>query len=105
MLSRKEFFKDLLIRGVRAAREIAAVGEHPHPSDSSSEPGFDAAETELSPALLAIEAERRGLPAGKTDPGELRRAIYRELSRTHAPLAGEACGTAQRSGRGADPVD
>ncbi len=79
MLSRQEFFRDLLARGLRAVRGLAGAGDSP-PSDPLGDATCGVAETELSPALLAIEAERRGLNPEGTDVGELRRAICRELA-------------------------
>ena len=84
MLSRKEFFRDLLGRGIRAAEDLAAAADPPA-SGLSRDPFCGAAETELSPALLAIEAECRGLEPGLKDPAALRRAIYRELARRTPP--------------------
>ena len=79
MLSRQEFFKALLFRGVRAVNDLAGEGEGR--SSEHDEPGqaFDLPATELSPSLLAIEAEIRGidLQDGRTE--ELRRAIYEKL--------------------------
>jgi hypothetical protein len=82
MLSRQEFFKDLLLRGVRAVNDLAGEGESR--SSEYDEPGqaFVLPATELSPSLLAIEAEIRGidLQDGRTE--ELRRAIYEKLEQT-----------------------
>lgn len=80
MLSRKEFLRDLLGRGIRAARDLSAAGEPPD-ADGSRNPFCDAAETELSPALMALEAECRGLDPRLKDPAAFRRAIYRQLAR------------------------
>lgn len=81
MLSRQEFFKALLFRGVRAVNDLAGEGrlsEHDEPGQE-----FDLPATELSPSLLAIEAEIRGidLQDGRTE--ELRRAIYEKLEQTN----------------------
>ena len=80
MLSRKQFFKDLLFKGIRAVNDLAGEDEkrpkeHEPPVDS-----FDLSATELSPSLLAIEAERRGLDLGGDGAEELRREIYRKLA-------------------------
>jgi hypothetical protein len=88
MLSRKEFFKHLLLRGTRAASDLSGSLEEHSVERDEPIPGFGLPETELSPALLKIEAERRGidLPSGSTE--ELRREIYQELAqnRPHSNL-------------------
>jgi hypothetical protein len=80
MISRKQFFEALLYRGFRAVSDLTGgdasrFSEHDEPSHR-----FDLPSTELSPSLLAIEAERRGihLQAGRVE--ELRREIYQELA-------------------------
>jgi hypothetical protein len=82
MLSRKQFFKDLLFRGIRAASDLTAGGGDVSPEYGESRPGSNLPATELSPSLLAIEAECRG--AGGAD--ELRSEIYRELAQNHPPI-------------------
>lgn len=82
MLSRKQFIKDLLFRGIRAVNELTGADEkrpeeHEPPVDS-----FDLPATELSPSLLAIEAECRGLDPGGDGAEELRRKIYHELAQS-----------------------
>jgi hypothetical protein len=81
MLSRKEFLKHLLLRGIRTASDLAGSLEKHSAECDEPITGFGLPETELSPALLAIEAERRGidLPSGGTE--DLRREIYQELAR------------------------
>lgn len=88
MLSRKEFFRHLLVQGIRAVRDLSAAGDL-RPSGSDRGSGFEVPETELGPALLAIEAECRGLSPEGTDPRELRRAIRRELASRCVPPAPE----------------
>ncbi len=82
MLSRKEFFKDLLCRGVRTLTEIN--GEVANGSARPDPPAreFNLPETELSPALLAMEAELRGIDVAGEVTEELRREICRQLNRT-----------------------
>lgn len=80
MLSRKEFFKDLLLRGVRAFGDFAAEAEAGPAGADRQASEFDPAMTELSPALLAIEAECRGIDAACDRTGKLRRALYAELA-------------------------
>jgi hypothetical protein len=80
MLSRKEFFKNLLFRGVRAVNDLTGeIGgrssEHDKPGQGSDLPA-----TELSPSLLAIEAEIRGIDLQDDRTVELRRAIYEKLA-------------------------
>lgn len=82
VLSRKQFLKDLLFRGVRAVNGLTAgyadrSAEH---DQSGREPGLSA--TELSPSLLAIEAELRGVRLQAGDAEELQREIYQELLQT-----------------------
>jgi len=83
MLSRQEFFKALLFRGVRAVNDLSGEGEGR--SSAHDDPGqaFNLPATELNPSLLAIEAEIRGidLQDGRTE--ELRRAIYEKLEQTN----------------------
>jgi hypothetical protein len=83
MLSRQEFFKDLLLRGVRAVNELAGEGEGR--SSEHGDPGqeFDLPATELSPSLLAIEAEIRGIDLQDGRSKELRHAIYEKLEKTN----------------------
>jgi hypothetical protein len=80
MLSRKQFLKDLLFRGIRAVNDLT-VGDEGRSSDCG-EPclGFDLPATELSPSLLAIEAECRGIDLHADQADELRREIYKELT-------------------------
>jgi hypothetical protein len=82
MLSRKEFFKELLFRAIRAADGMAAGSEGASAEPIASGPGFDLPATELSPSLLATEAERRVIDF-KADQAEgLRREIYQELEKS-----------------------
>lgn len=68
MLSRQEFFRDLLFRDARALGEFAGEAETVPARPGNQVPDFDLAATELSPALLAIEAECRGIdPQGGGD--------------------------------------
>jgi len=87
MLSRKEFFKDLLFRGIRAVGDLSGGCEGGSAEPAGPVCGFDLPATELSPSLLAIEAELRGvrLEAGKAE--ELQLEIYRELAQTR-PIEG-----------------
>lgn len=101
MLSRKEFFRDLLLRGIRMGRDLSVAGDLPPVSCRPS--AFGVAETELSPALLALEAECRGLSLQGTDPGELRRLICRELASCCTPRPPEAGGDVRTPGGGTDP--
>jgi hypothetical protein len=80
MLSRKEFFKDLLLRGIRTVNDLAAEAENSSAEPVADRTGFDLPATELSPSLLAIEAELRGmrLETGKAE--ELQQEIYQELA-------------------------
>jgi hypothetical protein len=86
MLSRKEFFKDLLWRGFRAASDLAGANETHFPENDGSRPCFDLPATELSPSLLAIEAQCRGIDLQADSAGELRREIYQELAQSRPPF-------------------
>jgi hypothetical protein len=79
MLSRKEFFKDLLFRGVRAVNDLAGQGEGRASEHDEPRRGLDLSATELSPSLLAIEAEIRGVDLQDGHGEELRRGIYEKL--------------------------
>ncbi len=81
MLSRKEFFKELSIRAARAINHLAGEGEGRSPGSAGTLREFDLPATELSPALLAVEAECRGIELQGDCSEELRREIYRELTR------------------------
>jgi hypothetical protein len=87
MLSRKEFFMDLFYKGIRAVNDLA--GENEDRSGSNAGPGqeFDLPATELSPSLLAIEAEIRGIDLQDGRTGKLRRVIYEKLAH-NGPSAG-----------------
>jgi hypothetical protein len=80
MLSRKEFFKDLLFRGIWAADGLAAGDEDESAEPVATGPGVDLPATELSPSLLAIEAELRGVRLEAVQAEELQLEIYRELA-------------------------
>jgi hypothetical protein len=80
MISRKQFFEALLYRGFRAVSDLTGgdesrFSEHDEPSHR-----FDLPSTELSPSLLAIEAERRGIHLQAGCANELRQVIYQELA-------------------------
>ena len=66
--------------------DLAGVCEDGSAEHGDPEPGFDLPATELSPSLLAIEAERRGIHLKDGSAEELRREIYQELAqnRPHA---------------------
>jgi len=80
MLSRKQFLKDLLSRGFRAICDLAGGNESRFSENDEPGHGFDLPSTELSPSLLAIEAERRGIDLKADRANELRREIYQELA-------------------------
>lgn len=80
MLSRKEFFKDLLFRGIRTVNGLSAEVGNPSEKPIGEVSGFDLPSTELSPSLLAIEAELRGMRLESGNSDELQRKIYRELT-------------------------
>jgi len=89
MLSRKEFFKDLLFRGIRTANDLSAEVGNASEKPISEVSGFDLPATELSPSLLAIEAELRGIKLETGKAEELQREIYQELTQKPPPIAPE----------------
>jgi hypothetical protein len=82
MLSRKEFFKDLLFRGVRAVNDLTGEGQGRSGDHARPSHAIDLPATELCPSLLAIEAEIRGIGLQDDRNGELRRAIYEKLAQS-----------------------
>ena len=85
MLSRKEFFKDLLFRGIRAVNDLTGEGEGRSSEREKSGCDFDLPATELSPSLLVIEAELRGVSLEAGHAEELQREIYQELTQGRPP--------------------
>jgi hypothetical protein len=81
MLSRKQFVKNLLLRGLRAATELNFG--HENSIEDRGEPlqRFDLPSTELSPSLLEMEAERLGIPFDPSYADDLRRRLYQELAK------------------------
>lgn len=86
MFSRQEFFRELVARGLAAGGEIHAGEKRGRlgaaPACSSTLPA-----TELSPALLALEAACRGVDLQDGGPDRWRRLFYAELSRQAAERA------------------
>ncbi|MFZ0131045.1 MAG: hypothetical protein WAK95_00780 [Desulfobacterales bacterium] len=80
MLSRKEFFKDLLIQAVRVVNDLAGEDEGCSGKSAGPKHEIDLPATELCPSLLAIEAEIRGVDFQEGRTQELRRAIYEKLA-------------------------
>ena len=81
MLSRKQFLKKMLFQGLRTLNDLS-TGGHDRLSEQQEDPGrgFDLPLTELSPSLLAIEAQQRGIQVQPGCADALRRAIYQEMS-------------------------
>jgi len=79
MLSRKEFFKDLLFRGIRTVNDLAETVDKTPAEPLAAVTGSDLPATELSPSLLAIEAELRGIRLEAGEAEELQREIYRKM--------------------------
>ena len=88
MLSRKEFFKDLLFKGIRAVNDLTVENEGRPGGNAGPGQGFDLPATELSPSLLAIEAELRGVRLQAGHAEELQREIYQALAPKNRPHAG-----------------
>jgi hypothetical protein len=86
MISRKQFFKHLLYCGSRAVSDLTVGDEDRSAERDELGRGFDLPATELSPSLLAIEAELRGvcLQAGRAE--ELQREIYQKLAQNSPRL-------------------
>jgi len=80
MISRKQFFKTLLYRGFRAVSDLTGGDESRFSKHDEPSHRFDLPSTELSPSLLAIEAERRGIHLQADRANELRQVIYQELA-------------------------
>lgn len=81
MITRRQFFrKECLEIGQAAARVLAAFqdGDSGEARRDHRCPAF----TELSPALLAMEAERAGTAEEAADSDRLRRLLYKELADT-----------------------
>lgn len=87
MLSRKEFFKDLLFRGIRTVNSLSAEVGNASEKPIGKVSGFDLPSTELSPSLLAIEAELRGMRLESGNSEELQREVYAKLVQNR-PSAG-----------------
>lgn len=86
MLSRSHFLRELFQGTAGLATQILDESEcEPEPIDRRAEESF--AFTELSPALLAIEAERLGEAAANRTPESLRRQLYRQM-KEQAPISG-----------------
>lgn len=76
MLSRKQFLKDILLRGICALASFGAAS-----GESGTDMGSDCRVfTELSPSLLKMEAERLGVDPACVDAEELRSKVYAALS-------------------------
>lgn len=84
MFSALRAFEDFLLGGAPEPAGRPASGCR----DGEPVVGF----TELSPALLAMEAERLGLPAAIANPELLRRQLYLQLKQ-QAPVPGPAPAT------------
>jgi hypothetical protein len=87
MLSRKEFFKDLLFRGIRTVNGLSATVGNASEKPICEVPGFDLPSTELSPSLLAIEADLRGVCLEAGNAEKLQREVYAKLVQNR-PSAG-----------------
>lgn len=86
MLSRSHFLRELLQGTAGLASHTLEDSEcAPEPIDRRAEQSF--AFTELSPALLAMEAERMGQAAANRTPESLRRQLYRQM-KEQAPVSG-----------------
>jgi len=80
MLSRQEFFKDLIVRAVRVVNALAGEEEGFFGDTAGPKHEIDLPATELCPSLLAIEADIRGVDLQEGRTQELRRAIYEKLA-------------------------
>ena len=86
MLSRSHFLIELFQGTAGVATRFLNESEcAPEPIDRRADEAF--AFTELSPALLAMEAERMGEAAASRTPESLRRQLYRQM-KEQAPISG-----------------
>lgn len=86
MLAQSHFLRELFQGTGGLATHIPDESEcEPEPIDRRAEEAF--AFTELSPALLAMEAERMGEAAASRTPESLRRQLYRQM-KEQAPMSG-----------------
>lgn len=81
MITRKDFFRHLIARGIEAmdAPALRDAGACDHGRSGSE---ADSISVELCPSLLALEAECRGIDLQAGGVGELQRRIYHELGGT-----------------------
>ncbi len=86
MVSRLGFLKELLPNVAGAfVHLLDGMGRAPEPAEPGGEAAF--LFTELSPALLAMEAERLGEAAACFSPESLRRQLYLQMKQ-QAPAPG-----------------
>jgi hypothetical protein len=86
MPSRSQFLRELIQGTAGVAARFPDDSEcAPDPADRMAEQAF--AFTELSPALLAMEAERMGESAASRSPESLRWQLYQQMKK-QAPLSG-----------------
>jgi hypothetical protein len=86
MLSRKQFVKNLLLRGLRAVTELKLGNGNTIEDRGEPLQQFDLPSTELSPSLLEMEAERLGIPFDPSCVDELRRRLYQKLAENSAEV-------------------
>lgn len=80
MLSRKQFLKELLYQGVRFFNDLSGPGRPRAAPSTDAAFQTDLPFTEISPSLLVIEAQRRGIPVENNNPESLRQIIFMEMA-------------------------
>jgi hypothetical protein len=86
MISRKQFLKHLLYRGFHAVSDLTGHEKGCFSDHEQQGKEFDLPSSELSPSLLAIEAERRGIDMQAGRAEKLRREIYQKLAQSSPGL-------------------
>ena len=79
MMTRKEFFNQILIKVGQAVNRIGP-GQTAAPSANGRFQSIDLAFTELCPSLLALSADGLAEPTGKPGCQDLRRMIYQQMT-------------------------
>jgi hypothetical protein len=80
MLSRKEFLKEFFYRVCRMVNGLSGRSQDSFAGHDKPDRWSDLPSTELSPSLLAIEAELRGVKLEAGNAEELQREIYQKMA-------------------------
>ncbi|WP_028324694.1 hypothetical protein [Desulfatirhabdium butyrativorans] len=79
MHSRKQFLKQMLYQGLRFFIDLPGPGPQIAATSRHTALQSDLPFTEISPSLLAIEAQRRGIPVENENAESLRQTILMEM--------------------------